>query len=102
MTTRPKPRRRGGRFWVAALPWSWMSAFVALPFALIVGVSLSTPELAVPPYVSAFVEDAGGWSFSPDWSSYARLGGELPGPGAESPPQRDLVRHGHDGARRRG
>lgn len=62
---------------MALLPWAWMGAFVALPFALIVGVSLSTPELAVPPYSLALVKTADGWRFTPDWAAYARLADEL-------------------------
>ena len=45
-----RPQRafvRRWRFWVAVLPWGWLLLFFALPFALIVGVSLSTPELSV-------------------------------------------------------
>jgi len=57
------------RWWVGALPWAWVLAFFVLPFALILGVSVSTPELAVPPYAMP----AGGI----DPASFARLGGEL-------------------------
>lgn len=65
-----------GRFWVGSLPWGWMLLFFALPFALIVGVSLSTSELSVPPYVAPLQHAADGWHFAPDLSSYARLGDE--------------------------
>jgi putrescine transport system permease protein len=33
-----------GRFWAGFLPWAWLLLFFALPFALIVDVSLSTPR----------------------------------------------------------
>jgi putrescine transport system permease protein len=75
-----------GRFWVGCLPWAWMLLFVALPFALIIDVSLSTPELAVPPYVSPLSIGDGGLRWAPDLSSYRRLRDELASvatPGAE-------------------
>jgi putrescine transport system permease protein len=65
-----------GRFWVSCLPWGWLLLFFALPFALIVGVSLSTSDLSVPPYISPLHHAADGWHFAPDWSSYRRLGAE--------------------------
>ncbi len=74
MKARPASAQGHGRFWVGLLPWVWMLFFFVLPFALIVNVSLSTPDLAVPPYVSPF---AGAAAFRPDPASYARLGGEL-------------------------
>ncbi len=87
MSADPHPvpaRRRGhgvpsGRFWIGLLPWLWMVFFFVLPFVLIVNVSLSTPELAVPPYVSPFSGgvDTGAPTFSPDPSSYRRLGEEV-------------------------
>jgi putrescine transport system permease protein len=68
-----------GRFWVGCLPWAWMLLFFALPFALIVGVSVSTPELSVPPYVSpvARAADGSGLRIAPDPASYQRLRDEL-------------------------
>ncbi|AYH41948.1 ABC transporter permease subunit [Azoarcus sp. DN11] len=68
-----------GHFWVGLLPWAWMLLFFALPFALILKVSLSTPELAVPPYVSPFVVEPGAVlpHFRPDLASYRRLHDEL-------------------------
>ncbi|MER2551914.1 MAG: ABC transporter permease subunit [Thauera sp.] len=87
MSTRPHPvlrvRRgrdvRSGRFWIGVLPWLWMLFFFVLPFVLIANVSLSTPELAVPPYISPFAcgVEAGAASFCPDPSSYRRLGEEV-------------------------
>jgi putrescine transport system permease protein len=73
-----------GRFWVGCVPWAWMLLFFLLPFALIVNVSLSTPELAIPPYVSPFSVQAedGRPSLAPDLSSYRRLGDELAAAGA--------------------
>ena len=64
-----------GRFWVGALPWAWLLLFFLLPFALIVNVSLSTPEMAIPPYVSPLQVAPGdtGLDFVPDLSSYQRL-----------------------------
>ncbi len=71
-------RRTGrGRFWVGCLPWGWMLLFFALPFALIVGVSVSTSDLSVPPYIAPLQHAADGWRVTPDWSSYARLGDEV-------------------------
>ncbi|WP_417067712.1 ABC transporter permease [Niveibacterium terrae] len=55
-----------------ALPWAWGLAFFVLPFALIIGVSLSTPELAIPPYVSPLAR-----GLAPDPASYLRILGEL-------------------------
>ncbi|NMF91360.1 ABC transporter permease [Aromatoleum petrolei] len=68
-----------GRFWTGLLPWAWMLLFFALPFALIVKVSLSTPQLAIPPYVSPFVMEPGEMlpHFRPDFASYRRLHDEL-------------------------
>ncbi|ACK53670.1 ABC transporter permease [Thauera aminoaromatica] len=79
MKARPASAQGHGRFWVGLLPWMWMLFFFVLPFALIVNVSLSTPDLAVPPYVSPFAGAAadGAPAFRPDPASYARLGGEL-------------------------
>ncbi|HRP66557.1 MAG TPA: ABC transporter permease subunit [Thauera sp.] len=90
MKVRPASAQGHGRFWVGLLPWAWMLLFFVLPFALIVSVSLSTPELAVPPYVSPFAGTAvdGASAFRPDPASYARLGGEVAAlgtPGADRP-----------------
>ena len=77
-----------GRFWVGCLPWAWMLLFFLLPFVLIVNVSLSTPDLAVPPYVPpiSLQPAAGQPVLHPDFGSYRRLGDELAAvatPGAE-------------------
>ncbi len=76
------PGSGSGRLWVGLLPWLWMLSFFVLPFALIVNVSLSTPELAVPPYVSPFAGESGAPAFHPDPSAYRRLGDELLARGA--------------------
>lgn len=65
-----------GRHAVGALPWGWMLLFGALPFALIALVSVSTSELAVPPYIAALRHAADGWHLAPDGSSWRRLAGE--------------------------
>ncbi len=64
-----------GRFWVGVLPWAWLLLFFLRSFALIVNVSLSTPELSIPPYISPLqaTPEAGGVAFEPDLSSYQRL-----------------------------
>ena len=79
MRAHPASAQGHGRFWVGLLPWAWMLFFFVLPFALIVNVSLSTPDLAVPPYVSPFAGTTadGAPAFRPDPASYARLGDEL-------------------------
>ena len=78
-----------GRFWAGALPWAWLLLFFVLPFALIVDVSLSTPELAAPPYVSPLSVGPGGQlHWSPDATPYRRLLDELgllAQPGADRP-----------------
>ena len=68
-----------GRFWVGMLPWAWLLLFFLLPFALIVNVSLSTADLAIPPYVSPLhaTEDGSGFELVPDLSSFRRLADEL-------------------------
>jgi len=68
-----------GRFWVGMLPWAWLLLFFLLPFALIVNVSLSTADLAIPPYVSPLhaTEDGSGVELVPDLSSFRRLADEL-------------------------
>ena len=68
-----------GRFWVGMLPWAWLLLFFLLPFALIVNVSLSTADLAIPPYVSPLhaTEDGHGVELVPDLSSFRRLADEL-------------------------
>ncbi|HNU12338.1 MAG TPA: ABC transporter permease [Rubrivivax sp.] len=66
-----------GRLWVDALPWGWMLLFFAAPFALIAGVSLSTSELSIPPYIWPLREEGGSWQFLPDLSSYERLWDEV-------------------------
>ena len=77
--TRPRPFLARGRFWVGMLPWAWMLLFFALPFALILKVSLSAPELAIPPYVPPFVMEPGDVlpRLRPDFASYRRLQDEL-------------------------
>ena len=90
MRAHPASAQGHGRFWVGLLPWAWMLFFFVLPFALIVNVSLSTPDLAVPPYVSPFAGTTadGAPAFRPDPASYARLGDELAAlatPGADRP-----------------
>lgn len=74
-----------GRFWVGMLPWTWLLLFFLLPFVLIVNVSLSTPELAIPPYVPPLQTPAedGGLAFVPDLSSYQRLVDEFVSIGEE-------------------
>ncbi len=76
---RPRPFLLRGRVWVGVLPWAWFLLFFLLPFALIVNVSLSTPELSIPPYVSPLRVQPGepGLGFAPDLSSYRRLEEEL-------------------------
>ena len=90
MRAHPASAQGHGRFWVGLLPWAWMLFFFVLPFALIVNVSLSTPDLAVPPYVSPFAGTTadGAPALRPDPASYARLGDELAAlatPGADRP-----------------
>lgn len=85
MKARPFFLRRG-HFWAGCLPWAWLLLFFVLPFALIVNVSLSTPELAIPPYVSPLAAQPGQTlpAFRPDLASYQRLLDELRalGPGS--------------------
>ena len=64
-----------GRRALIALPWAWMLFFFVLPFALIVEVSLSTPDLAVPPYVPPFSRSGGAWALEP--AGFARLAHEI-------------------------
>jgi len=59
---------RARRLALGVLPWGWVLLFFVLPFALIVGVSVSTPSLSIPPYTLP----AGGI----DPASYARIAGE--------------------------
>ena len=68
-----------GRFWVGMLPWTWLLLFFLLPFVLIVNVSLSTPELSIPPYVPPLhtAADGTGVEFVPDLSNYQRLQDEF-------------------------
>jgi putrescine transport system permease protein len=70
---------RHGRFWVGSLPWAWMLLFFLLPFVLILDVSLSTPDLAIPPYISPLRQQPGAAlpAFTPDLSSYRRLHDEV-------------------------
>ncbi|MBX3679707.1 MAG: ABC transporter permease subunit [Rhodocyclaceae bacterium] len=74
-----RPFMLRGRFWVGMLPWAWLLLFFLLPFALIVNVSLSTADLAIPPYVSPLhaTEDGHGVELVPDLSSFRRLADEL-------------------------
>ncbi|EXI89366.1 MAG: Putrescine transport system permease protein PotH [Candidatus Accumulibacter sp. BA-94] len=78
-----------GRFWAGFLPWAWLLLFFTLPFALIVDVSLSSPELSVPPYVSPLsLGPDGQLHWSPDATPYRRLRDELGAlaqPGADRP-----------------
>ncbi|WP_036260809.1 ABC transporter permease [Methylocapsa aurea] len=43
-----------GRWLVLALPYAWLVLFFLAPFALILKVSLSEPELSQPPYAPVF------------------------------------------------
>ena len=61
------------RFWFACLPWAWGLLFFVLPFMLIVNVSLSTPEMAVPPYLPPLRSGPQGLELLPDLTSYRRL-----------------------------
>ncbi len=71
------------RFWFACLPWAWVLLFFVLPFMLIVNVSLSTPEMAVPPYLSPLRTGSQGLELVPDLTSYRRLADELRALGSE-------------------
>jgi putrescine transport system permease protein len=43
--------RRLGRFAVAAIPYAWLIVFFLIPFFIVFKISLSTTEIAQPPYV---------------------------------------------------
>lgn len=77
--SRRRPFLLRGRFWVGMLPWTWLLLFFLLPFVLIVNVSLSTPDLAIPPYIAPLhpAEDGSGVALVPDLSSFQRLGDEI-------------------------
>lgn len=65
------------RFWLACLPWAWVLLFFVLPFVLILNVSLSTPEMAVPPYLPPLRSGPEGLAWLPDLTSYRRLADEV-------------------------
>ncbi|NRD75063.1 ABC transporter permease subunit [Shewanella sp. VB17] len=43
-----------GQFWTMAVPYFWLLLFFALPFTVILKLSLSTAMLSIPPYESLF------------------------------------------------
>ncbi|ODC03651.1 putrescine ABC transporter permease PotH [Terasakiispira papahanaumokuakeensis] len=43
-----------GRFWLIAAPYTWLLLFFALPFAIVLMISVSTAAFSVPPYEAVF------------------------------------------------
>jgi putrescine transport system permease protein len=60
MTRSPKAPRDWGRAGIIAIPALWLGVFVALPFAIILRMSLSQPAAAQPPY-RPLLDITAGW-----------------------------------------
>src|SRR5262249_38896569 len=64
---------------VVLVPYLWLVAFFLLPFLIVLKISLSTVEIAQPPYVPVFDPEAG-WEglkaflAALTFDNYARLG----------------------------
>ena len=69
MSTSPRAASRFGRL-AFGLSYAWLLLFFAIPFAIVLKVSLSQSELAQPPYAPAFMWDEGlaAW-----WAKAGRL-----------------------------
>jgi putrescine transport system permease protein len=67
------------RRFAISVPYMWLAAFFLLPFFIVLKISLSTTEIAQPPYVPVFDPEAG-WQGLKDFlaaltfNNYARLG----------------------------
>ncbi len=70
-------RRRGGpggRRWVVVPPYAWLSVFLLVPLAIVIGISLATSRVGVPPYTPlvAWLEGARA-QVTLDFGNYAQL-----------------------------
>lgn len=61
--------RSPGRLLVAALPYAWLAAFFLAPFAIVLKISLSETQAAIPPYLPLLREDG----LHLNWGNFAFL-----------------------------
>ncbi|KIL99060.1 Putrescine transport system permease protein PotH [Paramagnetospirillum magnetotacticum MS-1] len=47
---------RGGRFLVGLAPYAWLLLFFLVPFLIVLKISLSEPQMGIPPYMPLWVE----------------------------------------------
>jgi putrescine transport system permease protein len=59
MSVAPSKSSAWTRRLVVLVPYLWLAAFFLLPFAIVLKISLSTTEIAQPPYVPVFDPEAG-------------------------------------------
>ena len=57
--TKPTVSPNRGRLVVVAAPYLWLASFFLLPFLIVFKISLSVPELAMPPYSPQFTTQHG-------------------------------------------
>ena len=60
MAVTVQKRFAGGRFLLILVPYVWLLVFFALPFLMVLKISLSDADLALPPYTPHFDFD-GTW-----------------------------------------
>jgi putrescine transport system permease protein len=66
--------RTAGRALAIGLPYLWLLLFFALPFAIVLKISLAEPVLSQPPYTPLIRHLAdGSWEFAINWGNYALL-----------------------------
>ena len=81
MTGNGRPRKSWGAWLVVLVPALWLVAFFAVPFLIVLKISLSQAALAQPPYAPV-LDLAAGWQGLKDWAaglsfeSFALLGSD--------------------------
>jgi putrescine transport system permease protein len=69
--------RRFARALVPLLPFLWLALFFALPFLIVLKISLSDAVVAQPPYAPVFsFEDIGGFLSGLDFENFALIAGD--------------------------
>jgi putrescine transport system permease protein len=61
------------RLWFAGLPLLWLLLFFALPFALVLKLSVSQSVIAIPPYEPLLSVDQDGWHWQGQRANFALL-----------------------------
>ncbi len=69
-----QPRR--WRLLLPAVPWTWMALFFLVPLLVVLAISFSEAQLAIPPYAQPVRFVDGQWRFHVTADSYAALSGD--------------------------